>query len=521
MKEAVVDRLSAGKQLMRRELLSYAFSMGLLSVFLFGADFFCNSVCGPDTAYWISILALFFLSFFSGRIVIRVLSKDANMLWTPVVIFPLGTLLFLGFGASSTLLSSDSTRSYLLAGSYGLDASGLMRTTLLSATGVTVLIIFMIMGLRLRLGHIRKSGTSRRTLSLPMTGLLFLILGAILKYGLVLPQQYGLINVTVPGSLKSLTGLVDLGLAIMMYMAASGRKVWYFFFFILWPVHVGLSTLEFSKMVIMFAILLPAAGAYLAHQNWRRLIPWVLLASMMYMTLQDTNTAARLTIMQRTGNIAEADFEQRVEILANIASGDVALSQITSTAMIATQIWWLRLNYSGAQLRAIELYDSGRPGQWTLSLAATLIPRFLWPEKPVAAAQGREFNRIVTGYDEARSRVGMSIYADGYWKMGWLGVVLFSAAAGLILGLVTRFSYSVVLNRDLIFLPVVLMGIRMAALGPMGYLEKSFLAALPILLGYIGLIYLAKAVLRSEATWTEPPKLHVHQRTLPNVRSKH
>jgi hypothetical protein len=496
MTQVAVDKVASGMLEIRRELKRYAAGMGALMLALFLADGLCGTPCGTTSAWWISSFCLVALAFLSGRTVIAMLRRDVNTLWTPAMLYPLGTLLYFGFGSMSTLFSTEMTQRFLLAGNYGLDAAGLMRTMLLTTMGVTICVICMLLAMRVSFG---KSGGGGRSagLSLPTTAVFFVVAGAGLRYGLVLPNDYGLINVSVPGALKSLTGLVDLGLAVMMYMAARGSKFWLLIFLLIWPVHLGLSVLDFSKRTAMFAILLPAAGAFLGHQSWKRLLPWIVFAGLTYATVQDINTTARLTILQRTGTIGQAGFGERLNLFDQIISGEVNLSQVTSTARASAQVWWLRLNYSGAQLRAMELYDNGRPGEWTLSLAATVIPRFLWPEKPVATAQGRIFNRIVSGYQEATTRVAMSVYADGYWLMGWPGAALFSAIMGLILGLVTRITYRFVVERQLVYLPVVFMGMNMATLGPMGFLQKSFVGALPILLGYLLIIYLVQRMLGS------------------------
>ncbi|WP_372922733.1 hypothetical protein [Roseovarius sp.] len=118
------------------------------------------------------------------------------------------------------------------------------------------------------------------------------------------------------------------------------------------------------------------------------------------------------------------------------------------------------------------------------------MPRLLWPDKPPAPQEGLIFNRIVTGHDQAHARVGITVYADGYWKYGWLGVVLFSAIMGLILGAITRYSYRAVTERRLIALPVILLGMVMAGLGPTNFLQKAIVGPLGILLGYVLLVFL-------------------------------
>ena len=309
-----------------------------------------------------------------------------------------------------------------------------------------------------------------------------------------MPAQWGLTNITVPGTLKNLTGIIDLGLAVMTYMAARGRKVWLLVFLMIWPLHLGLSLLELSKRVTMFAILIPALGAYMGHRSWKRVLPWIAFSAVAFATLQETNTDARHKILYNTGTISQASFSERVDILRSGLFADSDTSPLTSAKTDTVQIWWLRLNYSGPQLQAMELYDSGRPGEWSLSFMATMIPRFMWPGKPESTARGRIFNQVVSGNTEATTRVAISVYADGYWIMGWPGAILFSAIMGTVLGVVTRINYWLVVSRQLIYLPVVFLGMRMAALGPMGYLEKSFVAALPIYFGYLLVINIATRV---------------------------
>ena len=469
---------------------------GGLALLLSLANGLCGSSCGNVSAQWIASFSLLGIVLLSVRVVISLLRRDVNTLWTPAVIFPLGTLLYFGLGSMSTLFSSENTRSFLLAGNYSVDAIGLMRTMLLTTTGVTVCLIFMLLAMRCSFG---KSGGRDvgAALSLPATAVFFTVVGAALKYGLVLPSTFGMTNVTVPGTLKTLGSVTDLGLAVMTYMAARGRKRWLFIFWLIWPVHLGLSLLELSKKTMMFAILLPAAGAFLGHQSLRRMVPWCLFAGLIFAALQEINTAGRQVILNDTGTISQADFDQRAAIVVEALFGENVITQMDYTAKDLAQVWWLRLNYSGAQLRAMELYDDGRPGEWTRSFAATVIPRFLWPDKPLATSQGRIFNRTVSGNEEARTRVGMSGYANGYWMMGWPGAVLFSAIMGVILGMVTRINYRLVIERQLIYLPVIFIGINMAATGPMGYLEKTFVGALPIFFGYLFIIFLFQSMIRT------------------------
>lgn len=495
---AVAASIGLGLKRIRRTLFYYACGTGLVALFLFVASGLCSVECNGTTAFAIATIALLMLSGLSAWVVLRLLQHDPQTLWTPAAIFPLGTFLFFGVGSASTLFADPKTISYFRAGTYGVDAAGLMQTQLLTATGITVALVFMIASMRLRFGgstaQQAASGT-RRQISLPTTAALFIVFGILLKYGLILPSHFGIINVDIPGSLVNLSNLLDIGLAVAMYLAVRGSRLWLAVFLLIWPLHLGISLLELSKRVTMLVILLPAAGAFLAHQNWKRLIPWIAFAVLVYSPLQDVNTTARLSLLQSTGNIREANFNVRGDMLQRVLTGELDLADVSHAARAEAQVAWLRLNYSGPQLSAMELYDSGHPGEWTLSWFTPFIPRFLWADKPVVNGLGRTFNRIVTGNFDATTRVGITVYADGYWMMGWPGLALFSAVMGAILGLMTRISYRYVVERQLVYLPVVFIAMRMAALGPMGFLQSSFIAALPIALGFIGLIYLLQKLL--------------------------
>ncbi|SPJ23040.1 hypothetical protein [Palleronia abyssalis] len=438
-----------------------------------------------------------------GLTVYRMIRRYPASIWTPMVMFPIGSALFFGFGSMSTFLGSDQTLSFLMANNYAITAPEQLRTNILTFTGITVALASMNVVLRMRFGRPKTQGP-RTKFSLGTTAIGFLVIGAILKYLLILPNDFGVTNFTIPGTLKSLSPLIDLGFAIVAYLSVKSGKNWSVLFWLAWPPHLLLTVLEFSKMTVMFALLLPAAGAFLAHQNWRRLMLWVLVSAIAFVSLQEVNTAGRLTIKRGTGTIGEAGFANRFDILGRALTGEITVADTATATVAAAQVWWLRLNYAGAQLKAMELYDRGQKGEWTLSVVEVVVPRIFWPSKPVANAQGREFNRLVSGNEEAMTQVGVSVYGDGYWQMGWFGLFLFSAIMGGILGFVARFTYVMAAERRLIFLPVIFLGMRMALLGPSGVIQKAFIGALPILLAYMLLIILIEQVLKDAGKRNTP-----------------
>ena len=291
------EQYDIGLRLMRHVLGQYALAMWGLALFMLLGRETCGVNCSIEDAYLVSAIGLFALSLASIRVIVQLLVRDANMIWMPAVIFPLSTLTFFGFGSMSILFADEFTLYRLMSGNYAIDTIGLMQTLLLTSIGVATTSTFMSIGLRLRSLSFRWDRQVKAG-SLFQTAIMFTLIGATLKYGLILPSEMGGLNITVPGALKSLKPMVDLGLAILIYLGVRGNRVASLLFYVLWPLHLGLTTLEFSKKALVIAIIIPAAGAYLAHRDWRRLVPWVVLAALAFTTAQDINTTARFALIE-------------------------------------------------------------------------------------------------------------------------------------------------------------------------------------------------------------------------------
>lgn len=96
----------------------------------------------------------------------------------------------------------------------------------------------------------------------------------------------------------------------------------------------------------------------------------------------------------------------------------------------------LRFSTAPFQAYFMALYDTGFPGE-TLDRAQTiLIPRVLWPEKPVFDP-GSEFDLVFRGTASV-SRLAIGFIAEGYWNLGWLGVIIVSLVVGVQIGWFTR-----------------------------------------------------------------------------------
>lgn len=446
---------------------------------------------GHRTAGYVNAILQLGLVTANLRVIWKLMTTVTAALWTPIVCFPIGTILFFGFGSLSTFLASNETLRFVARSTYPINAFELLGTNFLTFVGVSTTCLFISAALSVARGN--RSRVAPNALPLGIIASFFLFVGLFLKYAIILPADFGLLNLTVPGSVKTLSPLPNLGFALVAYLAAKeGGRGWGWMFWLLWPLHLYFSLLEFSKMAALQALLLPAAGAYLSHGRWKRLMAWAAIGVGAFVFLQSINTAGRLTIAEVSGDHNLAGFGQRNRILMGALSGRISVSKAANKSVADAQIWWLRLNYAGPQLKAMQFYDSGMRAQWSLSLTQVIVPRFLWPGKPEAVKQGMVFNRLATGNDDAQTQVGIGVYADGYWHQGWFGVLLFSSIMGCILGGLTALLQPLIAGRRLIYLPVIFLGMQMALLGPVGVLQKAFIGALPIFLVYFALANLAE-----------------------------
>lgn len=95
-----------------------------------------------------------------------------------------------------------------------------------------------------------------------------------------------------------------------------------------------------------------------------------------------------------------------------------------------------RFTLAPFQAYFMNLYDSGAPGDTFENIPVVLVPRVLWPDKPIITP-GAEFDLIFRGY-ESESNLGIGFVSEAYWNLGWTGVILVSIFVGLTNGWFTR-----------------------------------------------------------------------------------
>lgn len=470
----------------RLRVWQWLVGMIMLTAYFILADLACSTGgCRPSTVANLSLIGLAALVIICGRSVVVLMRADTRLLFTPLVSYAASSALFFGFGPMSTFLASEATQRFQANSIYALDGQSALFTSLLSSMGISLSLVGILMVLP------RSSGLRRQmpALSIKSVALIFMVTGLALKHLVIMPSIYGQSSYFVPGMLRNLRYLPDLGFALTAMIAASGNRRWFLLFWLVWPWHFLLAFPEFSKKTVMLTMLLPALGAYVGHRSLLRFSIWLVAAMTIFMTLQNANAVARWTEHEADEYQEVLSIPQRLDILKNTTFSDVDIEAYLPVAKLGVETWWLRLNYSGPQAAAVALYDSGVSSTFTQNPLIYVVPRIFWPGKPSIVSPGQQFHATVTGNNATRTKVGITVFADGYWKMGWFGVVVFSVFMGLVFGTMARMSMNQLSQQKFLYLPAAMLGLQMGATASTAFLQNAIISALPVYFAFCLVVF--------------------------------
>ncbi|MEN8444079.1 MAG: hypothetical protein ABG776_03590, partial [Cyanobacteria bacterium J06555_13] len=464
-------------------------------VFLIACDVLALSTSySQDSSSWLRFLnvvgpAILFV--FPLATAFSILRRYPTAVWTPALLYFISTSIFFGLGPLVYPFGNEATKYFLNRNVVtSVTEAELFRTNLLNAVGTlaVTLTIYGLVGLKYfqRSGRLDLPQRKPRT-SLALTAIFFVSVGGALRFFVILPYAFGMTTFVVPGIVNNLGNLIDLGLTIVAYLATQRRGLWAKSLWIIWPIHLLTVILEFKKSALMIALLLPALGAYLANGKGKKLLIWVLAAAAVYYLSQPFVHYGRGIIKADTGYIERATLQKRYNLTkAYFTQEDVFLLQANSGSSqdrSLAQSGWTRLSSAGPQSFAMKEYDAGRPGTTLKNAWIVFIPRVLWPNKPVGIGPGRAFYETVTGHAR-QANLGLSIYGDGYWQGGWVGLSMLSSLMGAIFLIMSKFSLDWIERREMIFLPIIFISIQMAVLGTTGFFLNKILGPLPIYIAY-------------------------------------
>lgn len=285
-----------------------------------------------------------------------------------------------------------------------------------------------------------------------------------------LPNAFGLFEVVVPGALNQLALARLAGYALLL-ASRSGRwanvRLWTW---LVWAADLSLSLAIFAKtntLMLVFAVVLSRA---MRGPSIKGMALAVLTLLAVHAAIRPIVDYGRERVVERYGSLRGAGLEERMGYVAEALAGARARTLFDQEASWA---FLLRFSYANAQALVVSRYDQGNPGDSGSAeeLLTLLVPRILWPDKPIVSDEGRDLYTLATGSEGTSIAAG--VFAEAYWNGGWPYVVLWSWYMGLVVGALGRFARSVLVTGRPLQLPVVLSSVLLST-RPDGWFGLSY-----------------------------------------------
>ena len=409
----------------------------------------------------------------------RVLRSMPDLIWSAAFWLPVQSAVFYGFGPLVEVYGNDATLSLVANSRLAITPRYLFLANRLSSTGIALLLVgFCLHLIYWRRAWIMGNARQRPSVSVHKIGVAFVLVGSAMKILILKPAQWSMISLTVPGFVSSIGNLADIGLGVMAFVISRGNRRMRAIFFLFWPLNLCLAFLSLAKADIVVALLLPLIGDYIARRNRRRLLMGLLAMAAVYAIAQPWVSFGRSVIELRTGTIDHAGYIERIDLVGAYLSGGKGGAQ--PTELDGVQDWWLRLSYAEPQAEAIRLRRLDKVSRSLQDAWMYVVPRAIWPDKPIMVGPGLSFYRFVTGDYVGRSFLGLSIYGDLYWQYGWPGVVFGCTLIGILFAAMAAQSVRAIRSREFIFLPVVLIALHMVLIGTNNFVSNGIIGPLPI-----------------------------------------
>jgi hypothetical protein len=444
------DRLVSGWK--RRGMERVLFDLGIVLAFLVMASAAMLTLGEGslvDSWLWISPAVL------CGACLVaafRIIRADIQAIASPVFWMILASSVYWGFGPLIYTFGGWNTIVQLNA-EYYVGPSELFLTNMLNSVGMLALVAGVAVGRRLVgrrwLNWVRRCEGMD---ALRAAGMLAAV-GLTAKFGMVLPLVFGLIG-TQSSTLLQMQVLSKAALMILSYLSVTrGGKatVW---FILLFAVEFLTAGLVSSKMVVLEVIIAVLVGRTLAVGKTSLVVKGFVVLGLLQFVLQPVVSGYRMMDRATGGNYAisvAVTGRLMAQSLSDLMHGSNAAQKAHP------QSWWSRLCYAPQQAFAMQEYDSGRAASPWGDFAMGLVPRVIWPDKPLITP-GVHFSVLMSGNPDNNNAPG--VLGEGYWYGGWLGVLAVCLYAGVFLGGSDRVSSEVISRRAWTVMPLVFIGIR-------------------------------------------------------------
>lgn len=426
-------------------------------------------------------LSIFFVAC-CGTAVVMVL-REFSTVWTPIPWMLVKVGVFFGFGPLYYFFASDEELA-VLDRIWSVDSMELWQTNVVTFVGVLALLVSFLFFTSLMKSVREKEdqGQSETVFMARRLAVLFLAMILPLRYLLILPHSFGLFKFVLPGIIMSLSVLIYIVLILAAYLSVHCGGKWRLLFWGLFFTELAVGFLTFSKTALLYVPMTSAIGFFLARRNIVSLMRWSVFLIVLYIGTKPLITHSRLVLSEINFN-RKASFGQRVQVVQRATSDMDTGAGGASRSGLG---WWSRLNFATFQAYAVHQYNEGNPHSTLHMIPYVFVPRFVWRDKPIITDVGADFTEELFGY--RTSSTGLGTFGESYWNGGFGMLVLVCFYIGLLYSLIAHFSMRFVLRKQWIFLPLVMMSIRMG-IDIDGWIVPVFFGGVAIYIAYYVMFY--------------------------------
>lgn len=409
------------------ELASLA---GLVVFYIVAAEFPGETTLWLRAAAGPAVLAAIL---FAGAL--QMILKEAAALWTALFWFRVSSAIYLGIGNLAPFVLADEFRLYMET-FYQFSDEDVAKVNLLYAMSV----LAVLMTSRVLLASLPPRHSSGRpttsTRAMLAVGLLFLAIGAPIKYFLVVPTMFNILDYVVPGSIGLFGNFTIPALFFLTAYAVEHDNRYFPVAILLLAIEIAIGLLGMTKQGVLTPLIVFIIALYRLRVTIPRMAVAGAIVVFIFVAIIPVVIDGRLELASRHGddNI-RASLSERVEVLYRSIAGDLKTGASDTSAI---GIALVRVSYVNQTGFAMHLFDSGQPGSTLENAYAAFIPRFLWPEKPIMTSIGSDFNMMARGSDVSAS--SPTVPGEAYWNFGWLGVILIMIPAGALYTFLSRYA---------------------------------------------------------------------------------
>lgn len=309
----------------------------------------------------------------------------------------------------------------------------------------------------------------------------FLIAGLPAQFFWVLPYHYGLTRTPSPGLVNMLANLVDLALLLGWYLVRRGHGRLFVPILVLTGMELLIALADFNKTELLLVIIMIILGNYLARPSKRFLLLGAASVMTAYLVAIPAVNFGRDYLTRLGGNAyTPASFELRKDILTYyLIHGSQELGG-------KNDLWWNRFNYLPSESGAIMFYKHGSGGHDYQLIPWIFVPRLLYPGKPNLTQSGIDITYKLNG--SRTSSTGIGIFVDGYYNLGWYGMLAASLIYGFCLRLFSTIGRVVIEEGALLMLPLAFAGIFLG-IRTDGFVLSDILGPTVLFMAAVGLYW--------------------------------